>query len=176
MRPPQRSNVIGRTTHCGGSRSRSGCCGQPGLWRSMASMPTPSWSSCPNTSPWEFASPVASPYGSELVSPILFFRQWWASAGCSVSLSFFHSAKYDISFIPNLSLPQQSNASFVVVRGFLELEKVWPWCDLNSQPTDPESDTLPLCHSRLCFCYFMIQFCYLCLFCHKKIRISFMWQ
>lgn len=154
--------------HCGGSRSRSGCCGRPGLWRSMASTPTPSWSSCPNTSPWEFVSPVASPYGSELVSPTLSFRQWWASAGCSVSLSFFLSAKYDVSFITNLSLPQQSNASFilnsgttfgelifVVVRGFLELEKVRSCCDLNTQSTDPESDTLALCHNSLCLCCFI---------------------
>lgn len=73
--------------HCGGSKSRCGCCGQPGPWRSTVSTLMPSCSSCLNTSRWEFASPVASLYGCGLVSLTPFCRQWWESAGCSVSAS-----------------------------------------------------------------------------------------
>lgn len=81
----QRSSVIGRTMHCGGSKSSGGCCGQPGLWRNMASTLMPSCFSCSNTNPWICASRTASLWGSEHASPAPSLRLWWASAQCSVS-------------------------------------------------------------------------------------------
>ena len=33
--------------------------------------------------------------------------------------------------------------------GCQALKKLWPWCDLNKQPSDLESDALPLCHKVL---------------------------
>lgn len=89
--PLQKSSAIGLTTRCGGSRSSAGCCGRPGPWRNMASTPTPSFSSCPNTSPWGCVCPTALPWGSEPASPTPSSRPSWASAECSVSFSFFLS-------------------------------------------------------------------------------------